>query len=228
LELVHQDVLVARPIASQHVGLIAEEQDGVHQQVVEVAGVVLAQQFVVAQVGAAHLFVAVVARLVLGRPDQFILGRRDAAEQGARSHFLGVEVQLGDDLAHDAELVVGVEDHVVAAERGVVRLEAQDARADRMEGADAQPVQLAGAAEQPDDAVLHLAGGFIGEGHGQDMPGAHAPLLHQVGDAVGQDARLAAAWPGQHEHRAIARAHRLALLGIHAAEDLRGSHPACS
>ncbi len=56
LEFVHQDVMVAALVRFQHVGVVAEQPHGVHQQVVEVARVAVAQQLVVARVDAAHDF----------------------------------------------------------------------------------------------------------------------------------------------------------------------------
>ena len=59
------------------------------------------------------------------------------------------------------------------------------------------------------EAGLHLAGGLVGEGHRQDVVGRDAHLVDQVGDAVGQHARLARAGPGQHQHRAGSGGDRL-------------------
>ena len=50
--------------------------------------------------------------------------------------------------------------------------------------------------------LLHLAGGLVGEGDGQDVARPHA-LLQQLGDAAGDDPGLAAAGPGQDQQRAL-------------------------
>ena len=60
------------------------------------------------------------------------------------------------------------------------------------------------------DALPHLAGGLVGEGDGQDVARPHA-LLEQVGDAAGDDARLAAAGAGEDQQRALEVRDRLAL-----------------
>lgn len=45
------------------------------------------------------------------------------------------------------------------------------------------------------DAVLHLAGGFVGESDREDILRRDA-VLDQIGDAAGDDARLARACAG--------------------------------
>ena len=48
--------------------------------------------------------------------------------------------------------------------------------------------------------------------------GKARPVAQDVGDAGGQHARLAGAGAGQHQHRAVQRLDRLALLGVEAVE----------
>ena len=64
------------------------------------------------------------------------------------------------------------------------------------------------------DALLHLARRLVGEGDGEDFGGPGAAEAENVGDAGGEDARLAGARAGQHQHRAVERFDRLALLGV--------------
>ena len=68
---------------------------------------------------------------------------------------------------------------------------AEDADSEAVEGAD--PDALAG--QESVDAALHFARGFVGEGDRQDLAGPNAGV-DQVGDARGDDARLAAARAG--------------------------------
>ena len=65
------------------------------------------------------------------------------------------------------------------------------------------------------DALLHLLGGFVGEGHGQNGVRRGAAFFDQVGDAVRDDAGLARARTGQQQHRAVHRGNALLLLRIH-------------
>ena len=73
-------------------------------------------------------------------------------------------------------------------------------------------------------AIPHLAGRFVGEGHGQNGPAGYLVGAHQVGDAVRDDAGFAAASASQNEKRAFGMLHRLALAGIEACEKIHGSH----
>jgi hypothetical protein len=67
--------------------------------------------------------------------------------------------------------------------------------------------------EQSLDAAPHLAGGFVGEGHGEDPPRIDA-AGHQIRDAVGDHARLAAARAREHEERALGQADGLPLRRV--------------
>ena len=71
-------------------------------------------------------------------------------------------------------------------------------------------------AEQQLDALAHLLRGLVGEGDGQELAGARAAGVHEPGDAVREHARLARAGAGEHEQRALAVGHRLALGRVQA------------
>ncbi|MNP14133.1 hypothetical protein D3C76_1064460 [compost metagenome] len=90
---------------------------------------------------------------------------------------------------------------------------ADDVQAQVVEGRDRQALALAGA-QQGADALLHLAGGLVGEGHGDDVLGADAALLDQVGDLAGDHAGLAGTGAGQHQQGAADEVHGLLLPGI--------------
>ncbi len=64
------------------------------------------------------------------------------------------------------------------------------------------------------DAAHHLAGGFIGERHRQDVVRGHAMVQHQVGDTVGKDPGLAGTGTGEDQNRPVDRFGRFALLRI--------------
>ena len=73
-------------------------------------------------------------------------------------------------------------------------------------------IQTGRRGDQPGEPGLHLVGRLVGEGQGQDLRAGDA-LLQQVGDAMRDHARLAAARPGQNQQRAIDMLHRLELGG---------------
>jgi hypothetical protein len=96
-------------------------------------------------------------------------------------------------------------------------LDAQHPRAGGVEGHD--PHRAGAAPEQALDALAHLLGGLVGERDRQDLVGPGLPRVVEVGDAVGQHARLARAGAGEDEQRAVAVHDRLALGRVHPLEE---------
>ena len=70
---------------------------------------------------------------------------------------------------------------------------------------------LRGVAQQPLDALAHLAGRLVGERDRQDLSGLRLVGVDQEGDAVREHARLAAAGAGEDQQRPLAVRDRLAL-----------------
>ncbi len=78
-----------------------------------------------------------------------------------------------------------------------------------MEGADPHPLRVD--LQQLLDALAHLCGGLVGEGHRQDRMQRSALDLVEPGDAVHQHPGLARAGAGEHQLTAQRRGHGLAL-----------------
>ena len=129
-------------------------------------------------------------------------------------HAVGLHELLDDRL-----LVARVVDREAAREAEVVRLAAQQPGAQGVEGRD--PHAPAVAVEQGADAVAHLLGGLVGEGHGEHLVERRVPLLDEVGDAMRDDARLARAGAGENQQRAIDVLDGAALLGIEGGEEVQ-------
>src|SRR5258708_8811421 len=70
------------------------------------------------------------------------------------------------------------------------------------------------AADKFSDAFGDFGGGLVGEGHRQNGFRHHSRAFDQVGDAVSDDARLAAARAREDEHRAFSGFDGLALLRV--------------
>ena len=70
------------------------------------------------------------------------------------------------------------------------------------------------AADEGGDALLHLAGGLVGEGDREDLAGLHAAGGEQVGDARGERLGLARAGAGDDEQRPALVHDRLPLLRV--------------
>jgi hypothetical protein len=218
LVLVHEDVAVALAIALAHLRVLAQQAHGLEEEVVEVerarAGEVLAVALpdrpdqLVAPVGAG-------LQEGLGRLHA-VLGERDAGEHGRGVHGRLVDPQLAHGRLHGTQLVRGVADGELAgvAQGGAVL--AQDAGAERVERPHrdlARP--LAG---EVGHALLHLARRLVREGDGEDARGGDAER-EEVGDASGDDARLAGARPGQDEERALGGRGRVPLRGVERGEE---------
>src|SRR6185295_15514767 len=115
----------------------------------------------------------------------------------------------------DGELVAHVGDGEALGEAEAADLLAEHLRAERVEGADEDALRPgAGEVHHP---LLHLRGGLVGEGDGEDGLGGDL-LVQQVGDAVGDDAGLAGAGAREHQHRALRGGDGLALRGVEAAQ----------
>ncbi len=159
-----------------------------------------------------------------------ILGPGDVTEYGARRGLLVVDAEAPHDRLDDRLLIGLVVDHEI--------LRQADGRLARNRRGNAQGFNIAAqqahtkgmerrnyglgdgeAADQLIHALHHLGGGFVGEGHRQDGFRHHAQMLDQMGDAVGDDARLAAARAGQDEHRAIGGFDGFTLLRIELGEE---------
>ena len=59
--------------------------------------------------------------------------------------------------------------------------------------------------------LLHLAGGFVGEGHRQDLGRIGTVLSDQVSDPMGEGTRFATASTRNHQQRPLVMVHRPSL-----------------
>jgi hypothetical protein len=95
---------------------------------------------------------------------------------------------------------------------GVAEMRAQHAVAQAVEGADPHAARVD--RQHRRQPRLHLLGGLVGEGHGQDAGRRHAPVLDQPGDPRGQHAGLAAARAGQDQGRLVRQGDGGELFGV--------------
>ncbi len=221
LELVHQDVLEARPVLLQRLGVLAQELDEQEQQISEVHRVRRAEKPLIGAV----CTLDGERPVVVGRdtlhvgPASGVLLHVDAPEDIA-----GIEHRIHPLLAHgplhQLELVRVVVDDEGAREAHLLRLAPEDGGRGGVEGGD---VQLGGpGAEQHPETLAHLPRGLVGEGDCQDPPGGDAPGEHEVGDAAGDDPRLPRAGAGEHEERPVPVKDGLTLGRVEVLEELVG------
>ena len=208
LVLVHQDVLEALLVLQHHVRMVAEQDVGVEQQVVEVHGGRPEAALGVLAVDLAELLASGcrvighqlhVVQVLLGA-DQVVLGDADAAVDEVGLVQLVVQPPFLHDGAQQGAAVVGVVDGEVARIAQLAALGPEDAGEDAVEGAhpEASGLRIPLWAKQFCDPLLHLPGRLVGEGEGQDTEGVH-PLGQQVGDADGEHPGLARPGAGDHQ-----------------------------
>ena len=201
LVLVDEDVAETGGVALADLGEELQDVDGADEEVVEVHRVHAVQLALVGAVdvgdglleeGADHLGVGVgVAQLVLGVGD---LGVDRAGREA-----LGVDAQVVEAALDQPARVGGVVDRELAGVAQPGGLGAEHARAGGVEGH--HPHRAHAAAHQQLGAVAHLPRRLVGERDGQDLVGLGGVGGHQVGDAVGEHARLARARAGEDELR---------------------------
>ena len=111
--------------------------------------------------------------------------------------------QCGLDHAHPIGLIV---DGEVLFQAQPIGIGTEQPDAEAVKGADPHALGR----QQIVDPAAHLLGGLVGEGDGQDLIRPD-PFVDEMGDAAGDDARLAAAGPGEDEQGAFGAQHRFAL-----------------
>src|SRR5215211_3932424 len=201
LVLVHMDVLEAGLVAFADLGEELEEGYGLHDQVVEVHGVVLVEALLaeVVDLGDVLRDVALgIAQEVIGGHKD-VLGGADLGLEGAWVEALGVLAELHDTSLDEPDLVGAVVDRELPLVAQLLRVNPEDARAEGVEGRDPHPPRVG--ANEEGYPVLHLAGGLVREGYGKDLFRRSQALINEVGDAMRKHARLPAPCPGEDEER---------------------------
>ena len=227
LELVDQDVSEPLLVRLQHVGVLLEQLDGLHQQVVEVhrAGAVEAQLVFAIDLGVFAVEDVGGLRVGLVGGDQLVLPEADDAVNATGSEPFGVEAEVANDVAGEA-LGVGL---VVDAERSRVTepvgIGTQDAHARRVERAD--PHLQCHRAHQRCDALAHLARRLVGEGDREDLHRMDA-LVDEMSDAMSEHTGLARPGTGHHQQRSATMHDRIELIRIQPLErDAAGATASC-
>jgi hypothetical protein len=215
-------------VVHEHVRVVAQHDVGVHEQVVEVHRVGLEQPALVASENLRDALardVDVPDRELLG-PDQLVLGRRDARGHHPRRESLRVQLQLAHHRGEQALAIVLVVDREVAVEPQSLAVAAQHAHAHGVERH--HPHVLGGRADDVQQPVAHLTGGLVGEGDCEDLVGPDAAVLDEMGDAMRQHARLAAARAGKHQQRAGDGRDGVALRRVEVVEERSHGGVHCS
>ena len=215
LVLVDHDVAQAVLVPLADGVVAAQHLDGVHEQIIEIEGGVLAQAVLVDAVDAGdHSVEPVIFRVALEcfGVDEVVLQGADAPPNLLRGVQVVGDFQIADDLFDQRQLIRRVVDDEIGREAKVLGFAAQQTRAGGVEGA--EPQRQAGGAKQAVHPLPHFLGRLVGECHRQDLFGAHPAVADQVGDAVGDDARFPRTGTGQNKNGALGVLHRFPLRRV--------------
>ncbi len=149
---------------------------------------------------------------------QLVLGGADLVRHLRWGEALVVDAGGLHGATHGGDAVGLVVDGEVAGDADRLAVATQDAHADGVERA--QPHAGGGAAEQHLDALAHLARRLVGEGDREDLLGTGALGGDDVGDAVGQHARLATAGAGEDQQGSVGGLDRAPLRLVEAGEQI--------
>ena len=121
--------------------------------------------------------------------EAIVLRSTDSAKDQARFRLpRRRKVVLFEEPLDHARLVVGVVDGEALRQTDRLTVAAQHAGAEAVEGA--HRYVACRLADHLVQAVAHLGGGLVREGHRKDLPRSDPLVLDQPGDAVGDDAGL--------------------------------------
>ena len=217
LELVHHHVLKApRPLLPDLLVLPQQGHRHVHQ-ILEVQGVDLP---LLVEVPVEHLPPAVLLPVdeiekgpvgfagQKGHVGQVPLHVVRQVRGLVEAHLLQGHAHVLEHGPKEGVLVLLVQHQEVLGPAQGVQVLLQNHEPQGVEGADVARVPVP---HHVPDPLLHLVGGLVGEGHGQDVARAHAPRLHQIPVAPGEGPGLARAGPRHHPDAPLGGLHRPAL-----------------
>ncbi len=216
LIFIDQHVAKAVVILGEDFGVFLEQANAFEQEIAEIGGVQCFEPGLIVLVDL--LALAIGKEPGIGRGD--VLGQQAAIfpaihhgrELAGRPAFL-VDVFGGEQLLDQTDLVVGVQNREIGAQADQFGVATDQPRADGVEGAKPWHALDRGS-DQLADALLHLAGGLVGEGDGEDLVATGFSRGKDMGDAGGQDAGLSRAGAGEDQQGAFGCLYRLALFGV--------------
>ena len=175
--------------------MVLEEQESLHQEVVEIHRVGLSATLGIMYVYLGHLgLLGIIERTLhegMGQ-DEMVFCHRNLVAHAGRLIHLVVEAHLLDDTLHQRTGIALVVDREVGAIPYPLGLGPEDTREDGMERAHLQVDGLM-LTYQSGNTLLHLACRLVGKCQGQDIPGFQSYLLHQIGNLIGQHTRFSGA-----------------------------------
>ncbi len=199
-------------IIREDVGVGREQREVMQQQIAEIDGVQGEQSLLIFAEELAAAAIRDHGGLVRGnlvRREAAILPAIEGREQHARRHAPVIDVGRGDDLLHQAQLIVGIQDGEIRLEPDALGVPSQDARMER-----AEPEPVHGGADGCLEPRAHFARGLVREGDREQLARKSPPCGKNVGKPRGEHACFAGAGASEHQHRSVYGLDRLALSGI--------------
>ena len=193
--------------------MLLQNRQNMQQQVPEITGINRAQPGLIGGIELLPLAIGIafaLARADILRGPALILPLVDQAAQLPRGPALLVNPFGLNQLLHQPQLIVGVEDGEIGLQPHQFGMTAQHLGRDGMEGAEPRHPLHCGTNHLA-DPLAHFARGLVGEGDGQDLRGIGAARGHQMRQPRGQCRGLARARARQHQHRPFGRQHGFAL-----------------
>ena len=210
--------------AGEDVVVVVEQLDRALEQIVEVHRRCGLEAALVLEIDVGDALLEDLRRRagVIGGRHVLVLDRGDGGLDGAGREPFGVEVEVADDVATEADRVGLVVDREPGREPDAIGISTKDPHTGAVEGR--HPHLPSDGSDQPTHSFLHLGRRLVGEGDGKDLEGRHALLLDHVRDAMGQDAGLSRARPGHDEQRPTLVDDRVVLGWIEAFQQGRVGH----
>ena len=191
LVLIDMEVLPLRSIAVCNSGCLLQKAQPLEEEVVEVEGVEALQLGCVAPRKPSDEALVMRDRAVfhLLGGKAVVLSAADGAKDQTWFRLARCrKVVLFQEPLDHARLVIGVVDGEALRQTDRLTVAAQHAGAEAMEGA--HRYVACRLADHLVQAIAHLGGGLVREGHRKDLPRSDPLVLDQPGDAVGDDAGL--------------------------------------
>ena len=211
LILVDEHMPEAPLVAFPNVGVGGEQLHREAEQIIERDGVGSSQCPAQLAIDRRHRFRERRLRegSILGGRDERRAGVGNAGRDGSRCPQLRRDLVPLHEAFDHGKRVVFVVDREGRRQAHERRVRAKEARTDRVEGADPHPRGLG--AEQLRDARLHLAGGLVREGDGENLVWQRTAIADEPGDARRQHPCLPRPCSSEHQQRSGAVLHGLAL-----------------
>ena len=207
--------------------MFAEKRQTFQQKITEINRIESLQTVLIGFVQRAGLAICIASDIALGhlvcRPAAIFPAVDDGCELACGPAFF-INISRFDDLLHQPDLVIRVENGEIRFQAGKFGMPPQQFDADRVKCAKPWHA-LDRATDKPANPLFHFAGGLVGKGHRQDLAGMGLTGRQNMANAGGQNPGFSGSCAGQHQKWPLNTFHRIALFGVQSVQI--GCHRAC-